>query len=105
MLQRAGGKNKPRNKNPLQIDKLSPLKSIVFDTIFRAFIKGLSDYKIQKEILKNLNIPNRSLHYIYILIEKIRRTKTNYERFQNEKIKIKEFTFFRDIIYRLIFYI
>ena len=47
------------------------LESAMLNIIFRAFIRGLNDYKIHKKITRDITLTNRSLYIIYNFIKKV----------------------------------
>ena len=73
--------------------------------MIRVFYRDLLDYNIRKKALRGLNIKNKLLRSIYIITKKARIAKINNEKFQKTNKKINILIFYKDFIYRFLFYV
>jgi len=65
------------------------LEFAIFDTILRAFIRGIINEQDKYLVLKYIIFSDRFLLSIYITAEKIRRAKLEFQKFIKEKRKFK----------------
>ncbi len=96
-MQRVRAKNRPAS-NFSTI--LTLLKSVMLDTILRAFIKEIKDHTVRKEAIREMTAADRSLKSVYNLTEEIRRINLKIQKIYEEKIKSKQFTFYKDLAKR-----
>ncbi len=97
LMQRVRAKNRPAS-NFSTI--LTLLKSVMLDTILRAFIKEIKDHTVRKEAIREMTAADRSLKSVYNLTEEIRRINLKIQKIYEEKIKSKQFTFYKDLAKR-----
>ena len=83
---------------PPTINTLGSLKAIILNTILKAFIKGLTDYKIRKEATRGIASIDRSLLIIYNLAKEARRTNTKIKKLYNKESRSDELAFYKNLI-------
>ena len=79
------------------------LESIIFDQIFRIFIRNLNDQKIWKKIIRDIIFVDRSLKNIYNLTKKIRRINLEIQKLLKKKFKSKKFRFYKNFVEKNLF--
>lgn len=79
------------------------LKSVMLNTILRAFIKEILNHIVQRKITRNMIATDKLLKSIYNLAEKMRCTNLKIQKLFNEKIKSKELIFYKNLIKRNMF--
>jgi hypothetical protein len=77
---------------------LSFLKSVMLNTILRAFIRELFDSEIRREAIRDMISSNRSLKTIYQLTKETRRTNIEIQKLYEKEIRQNELSFYRDLI-------
>lgn len=79
---------------------LSPLESAILDIIMKAFIKGLANDEIKRDVIKGISIDHRSLRELYTLAENANRAKTVYKELLDEIETKRDLIFYRTIARR-----
>ena len=82
----------------IDINIFSLLKFAILNTILRVFIKKLLNSKIRKKATRNIINLNKSLRSIYQLIEKTRRINFEIQKLFDEKLKLNELFFYKQLI-------
>ena len=76
----------------------SLLESTILDIILRSFIRDINDHEIRKKVTRNIIIINRSLRFVYNLIEKTRRINMKIQKLIEEKNKSNELLFYKSLV-------
>ena len=79
------------------VDTLSLLESTMLNIILKAFIRDLSNQKIKKKIIKNMTATNKSLRFIYQLIEETRRINLKIQKLFDDDFKRNELSFYKQL--------
>jgi hypothetical protein len=77
---------------------LSSLKSVMLNTILRAFIRELFDSEIRREAIRDMISSNRFLKTIYQLTKETRRINIEIQKLYEKEIRQNELSFYRDLI-------
>ncbi len=93
-----------RDRSNLHADEfiLSSLKSVMLNTILRAFIRELSDSEIRREAIRDMISSNRSLKTIYQLTKETRRINIEIQKLYEKEIRQNELSFYRDLTQQFI---
>ena len=97
MMQRIKAKNKFNSKTKIMF---SFLKLVMLNFIIRIFIRNLNDEQMKMNFIKMLISSERFFREIYILAEKFKKIKKNFQKFKNKQIKQEKLNFLRNIVQR-----
>ena len=66
-------------------NQLNTLESVFMDLVLRAFVKGLLDPSVRKEVARGIAAPDRCLKMVYTLAEEARRTDLEVKKLLAEE--------------------
>ena len=75
----------------------------MLNIILKTFIRDLSNQKIKKKIIKNMTTANKSLRFIYQLIEEIRRINLEIQKLFDDDFKRNKFSFYKQLTMKNLF--
>lgn len=81
---------------------LTPLKVAMLNTIIRAFIKGLTNVDLRRELTRGLASEARSLRGVFTITKEVRRTKYKLQKLTKEEQKLKENNILRSLLQKTI---
>ena len=76
----------------------SLLESAMLDFILRFFIRNIDDYKIRKEVTRDMTVIDRFLYFVYNLAEEAKRINMKIQKLANEKNKSNELLFYKSFM-------
>ena len=85
------------------VDIFFLLKAAMLNIILRAFIRNLLNFEIKKKVTKNIINFDRSLRFIYRMIEKTRRINLKIQKLFEKNLKRNELFFYKQLIMKNLF--
>lgn len=77
---------------------LFTLEAIMFNIIFRAFLKGFNNHDIRKKIIRDMISIDRSFYMIYNFAEKVRKINLKIQKLFDEEFRLYEFKFYKSLV-------
>ncbi len=82
---------------------LTLLKSAMLNIILWVFIKRILNHIVQREVIKDMIVTDKSLKFIYNLAEKVRWINLKIQKLFDEKVKLKKLIFYKKLTQKNMF--
>ena len=97
LMGRVNARDRPTSA-AIDATPLTLMESAVLEMVMKAFVRGLHDEDIQLRATEGLATADKSLRGVYALAETARKTKLELKKMSEEKEKMKELQFYKNLV-------